>query len=821
MPICPRTPGVKIRTKRTFWAATIIQDIRFTLRTARKNPGFVLTATCTLALGIGANTAIFSLISGVLLRPLPFSHPGDLVQLNEINQRDGVGPVSYPDLEVWRKQSRSFDGMSAYGTVSKNLQGIENPERIAAVWAERGLFRLLGVQPIAGRTFRDDDPSNVVVIGSGFWKRRFASDPSCIGRKITLDGEPYTVIGVMGETFQFPYNASFSEIWIPWSVPQQWEHDRNYHVNFVVARLKRGVRVNAALSELGVISERIAAQYPDRNNGNRPLSTPLSEVVTGRVRPALLTLLGAVGVLLLIACANLVNLLLGRAASRTHEIAVRAALGASRGRLIQQLLTESVLMSAAGGAAGLLVALFSMDPLLKFASSRIPRAWEIGFDWRVFLFLLVVVFATGIVFGLVPALSMSRPDVQRGLSAAGGSRVAGYGSSGWSGRRLRDSLVVAEIALAFVLVVATGLLLRAFLHLQSTPTGFAPDNVLTLHMTVSLREYGDRGAYGRYLHAIEERLDQIPGVRTAGFIQFLPLQNWGWMGGFSIAGRPPKTDSAEPMAELRYVSPGYFTALGVPIHRGRGFTDHDASDTPAVILINESLAHRYFPNQDPIGQRTDRGTIIGVVGDVRQSGLDRPATPEIYYSFAQNAAATSDAGVSLVIRAGMRPEALVATVRDAVHQVNPNQVLFNIETMSRVIAESFAGANLYLWLVGLFSAIAVLLAIAGTYGVLSYAVTGRTHEFAIRLALGANRRQILNIVLAHGSMLIAIGLAVGAAGALTVTRALETLVESVTSPDAVTLAAVGTLLTVVALAACLAPAYRATRVDPNTALKSD
>ncbi|MGA8029018.1 MAG: ABC transporter permease [Bryobacteraceae bacterium] len=359
------------------------------MRTARKNPGFVLTAICTLALGIGANTAIFSLISGVLLRPLPFFHPDRLVQLNEFDQRNGAGAVSYADLEDWRRQSTSFDGVIAYGNISKDLQSSDNPERISTVWAERALFKVLGVQAMKGRTFREDDPPNVVVVSAGMWKRRLGNDPSCIGRKITLDGEAYTVIGVAPEGFQFPYSAPSTELWIPWAVPQRWAHDRNYHVNFVIARLKRGIGMNAARKELGMIAQRLADQYPDTNKGHSAMITPLSEVVVGRVRPALLTLLGAVGVVLLIACLNVMNLLLARAAGRTHEMAVRVALGASRTRLVQQLLTESVLMSAAAGGAGLLLALFSTNLLLKLISSRVPRSWEIGFDWRVFSFLLV------------------------------------------------------------------------------------------------------------------------------------------------------------------------------------------------------------------------------------------------------------------------------------------------------------------------------------------------------------------------------------------------------------------------------------------------
>jgi putative ABC transport system permease protein len=801
------------------WSETILQDIQYALRAARKSPGFVMAATGTLALGIGAITAIFSIVSGVLLRPLPFSHPDDLVQLSQIDARNGTtNAIFYADLEDWRKQSTAFEAMISYWYTSKNLLDTADPERIQAVAAELGLFRMLGVGPLIGRTFREDDPLDVVVLSAGLWKRRFGADPSWIGRKITLDREPYTVIGVMPETFQFPYRSALTEVWIPWKMPPQRASSRNSRVDFVTARVKRGITLEAASRQLTVMTSRLAAQYPDTNKGRAALITPLSEIVGGRVRAALLTLLGAVGLVLLIACANVANLLLARAARRTHEIAVRAALGASRGRLVGQLLTESILLSMVGGAGGLLIATAGTRLVLKLASSQIPRAWEIGLDWRVFTFLLAASIGTGIVFGILPALTASRVSPQTALQSAG-SRSVGSGSAGWSGRRLRDGLVVAEIALSFVLLVSAGLLLRAFLRLQETPAGLVANNVLAARMTLLLRDYSAPGSYGRYVQELEDRLRRIPGVRAAGFIQYLPLQNWGWNAFFSIAGRPPQPQGQGPQSELRYVSPGYFDALRIPIRSGRLFTDRDTSDAPRVILINEALARRYFPNEDPLGRRTDRGIIVGVVGDVRTSRLDRPASPEIYYSFAQNTAATSDAGVSLVVGTQSRPEALAKAVRDAIHQVNPHQVIYDVKTMERVIADSLADMSLYVWLIGLFAGLAVLLALSGVYGVVSYMVTARTREFGLRLALGAEEAQILRLVLGHGVWLVACGVLLGAAGTLAVARLLASLLRGVTSTDPATLAAAGVLLAAVSLAACLGPARRAMRVDPNIALK--
>jgi predicted permease len=695
--------------------------------------------------------------------------------------------------------------MIPYGNVSKNLENVADPERIATVWAGRGLFRMLGVEPIAGRTFRDDDPLNVVVIGAGFWKRRFGGDPALMGRTIALDGESFTVIGVMPESFHFPYRASQNELWIPWEVSPQWANNRSYRVDFLVGKLKPGVTLDAARSELGVIAKGLEVQYPDTNAGRSALITPLSETVAGRVRGALLTLLGAVGLVLLIACANVANLLLARAAARAHEVSIRAALGASRSRLIRQFLLESVLLAFTGGLAGLLLAVWGAGLLLKLAASQIPRASEIGLDWRVFAFLFMLCIGTGIGCGLAPALSASQVQIQTGLKQRRG--------------RVRDGLVVAEIALAFVLLMGAGLLLRTFLHLQNIPTGIVANNVLTLHMTVWRPQLEIPGAYGRYVHQIEERVGQIPGVRAAGFIQFLPLQNSGWFGGFTILGRAPETDARMPRAELRYVSPGYFQALGIPIRRGRAFSDRDTNDAPRVILVNETLARRYFSNEDPVGQRTDRGIIVGVVGDVRQAGLDRPPAPEIYYTFAQNTAASSDPGVTLVVSSTIPPEALVSAVRAAIREVNPNQVIFNIKPMQRVIADSLADLNLYVWLIGLFAALALTLAAAGIYGVISYSVTKRTQEFGIRLALGADAKRLLRLVLSHGAGLAGLGLVVGAAGAFALTRLLKSLLVGVTPTDPATFAAVGILLAAVALIACLIPARRAMRVDPIVALR--
>jgi putative ABC transport system permease protein len=770
----------------------VIQDLRFAWRGWRRSPGFAMAAIATLGLGIGANTAIFSVVSGVLLRPLPFADPERLVQLNE-KQLDDVfeigpnGPVVYRDFEEWRTHSKLFEGMVTYLNSSRNLQDVVDPEQVATVAAERGLFRLLGVPALAGRTFSEDDPLDVVVVSYEFWRRHFGGEWSTIGRRITLDGRPFTLIGVMPVGFQFPYRSPSTELWVPWDVPADLRNRPNGRLDAVLARLKPGAALEAAQQEL-------TAMAGPSEGGREARVTPLKEVVSGSARESLLVLLGAVGMVLLVACVNVANLLLARTAARGREIAIRTALGVGRLRLMRQFLTESLMLALAGGLAGLVLGTWGSRALVKTAAEQIPRAGEIGLDWRVFSFLLAACVATGIGFGLAPAIAAAR-------GGASALKSRGVRSA------LRDGLVVVEIALAFVLLAGAGLLLRTFLNLQRTDPGLNAENVLTVHMVVS-------GA--RESSVLAERVSQIPGVRAAGFISMLPLQNSGWNGGFTIRGRAGLGQS-----ELRYVTPGYFRAMGIPIRRGRDFSARDTSDVPRFILINEALARRYFPNEDPVGRTLDRGTIIGVAGDVRQSTLDVPAQPEIYYAVAQNFAQIRRLGSTLVVRGDGPPEALVGAIRAAVREVNPNQGLFRVATMQRVIEESLASPRLYAWLLGLFGFLGAVLAAAGIYGVVAYLVALRTREFGIRMALGADAGRVLRLVLRRGAVLAALGLAMGMGAAVALTRVLQGLLYGVTATDPVTFGAMAMLLAAVALAACLVPARRATKIDPMTALRHE
>ncbi|HEV2232883.1 MAG TPA: ABC transporter permease, partial [Terriglobia bacterium] len=733
------------------WLETLLQDLRYGARQLRRNPGFTIVAVLTLALGIGANTAIFSVVSGVLLRPLPFAHPARLVQLDETQPRDKFhggfdGGVVYRDFEEWRTQSSLFEGMISYSNSGRNLQDVGEPEQVSTVAAEHGLFSLLGVAALTGRTFGEGDPLNVAVASYGFWQGHFSGDRSVIGRSITLDGQPFTLIGVMPEGFQFPYRStstdlfSFSstDLWVPWRPPA--EHP-DWRLQAVLARLKKGTAIEAARQELN------AMEGPSQANRVVRIR-PLKDVVSGQARESLLVLLGAVGMVLLAACVNVANLLLARTVSRGREITIRAALGASRFRMMQQFLTESLLLALCGGVAGLGIGVWGNRILIRIAAAQIPRAEEIGLDWRVFAFLLAACVTAGIGFGLAPAITAAR----RGASAPNSRTVR---------TMVLDCLVVVEIALAFVLLAGAGLLLRTFLNLQRTNPGLDAENVLTVHIVVS-------GA--QESAAIEERVAQVPGVRAAGLISLLPLQNSGWAGFFTIPGRPGLLES-----ELRYVTPGYFRAMGIPLRAGREFSPRDGPGAPRVILVNEALARQYFPDEDPVGRSTDRGTIIGVVGDVRQETLSVPATPEIYNAVAQNFAQIRGQGSTLVVRGSGPTKALAGAIRAAIREVSPGKPLFRMATMQQVIEDSFAKLRLYTRLLTLFAGMGTLLAVAGIYGVTVYLVALRTQEFGIRMALGARGEDVLKLVVGQGFKLTVIGAGLGVIGALAMTRFLASL----------------------------------------------
>ena len=779
-----------------------MRDIRDAVRALLATPGLTLTALFILALGTGATTAIFSVINGVLLRPLPFANPDRLVLFE---------PMGVLDFMDARERSQSFESMVSYQAVNKNLQAVTEPERIAVVAAERGLFDLLGAQPLIGRTFAATDALTVAVVSKAFWTRRFGANAPLNDRKITLDGEPYTVIGVMPEEFQFPYRATVTDVWLPTELSRAGSPFRR--IDVAIGRMRPDVTVDGARAELRAIARRFETLHPESNTGNAMAIVPLREAVVGRSRPALLTLLGAVAMVLLIACANVTNLLLARSEARKHDVAIRAALGAGRGRLIRQFLIESVVLAFAAGGAAIFIAAAGTKLLVTLAGPQIPRAVDIGLDWTVWLFLLVVSLATGVAFGLVPALNATRVDVSGMLTG-----LRGRGSRDRRSAVIIRGLVVVEIALAFILLIGAGLLLRAFVYLENTPTGIVADRVLTLRLETRglvppqaspIEIAGSSSPQGRYFGAMEERVLRIPGVRAAGFVTVLPIERPGNDGSFTIAGRPVADGGRPPIARLREVTPGYFRALGIPLVAGQMFTDRESG-----LLINEALARQHFDGENPVGRVLDRGTIIGVVGDVRQR-LQLPAEPEIYRSLA----GTGYSAATLVVSAQARPEALVGSLRAAIREVNANQAVYNIKTMADVITASHPELDLYLWLIGLFGGLALVLSMAGIYGVISHATVSRRKEFGIRLALGADGSRLLRLVLVQGGVLIATGLFIGIAGALTLTRFLQAQLYGVTATDPATFAIVAFLLGGVAVVACLNPARRAMKLDPLTVLR--
>ncbi|HEY0284208.1 MAG TPA: ABC transporter permease [Vicinamibacterales bacterium] len=783
------------------------QDARFGFRTLAKNPGLTIIAVLSLALATGATTAIFSLIYSVVLRPLPFTEPNRLVQIADTSMlRD--------DLETLRRQSHAFEAFAEYSPATRNLHTASSVDRLTAVVSDRDLFEVLGAQPIAGRTFRRDDQL-VVVIGEQLWRSRFAGDPNVIGGDVTFDDQRFTVVGVMPEAFQFPYGAASVlrsamtearvDVWIAEHRPLR------SRLSQLVARLKPGASGNAAAAEIAAVETR-RRSIDTVQRLERARVVPYEDVVLGPTRRALWLLFGAVALVLVAACANVANLLLALTSSRMQEVATRAALGASRVRLARQFMIESLLLACAGGLAGVLVARWTSSLLVAFGSQRIPRVHEVAFDWTVFAFLLLVCVATAVFFGIAPALAAGRVDA--GIVA----KVGGRATAGRRSGRIRDVLVVAEVALAVVLASGAGFVINEMERLRESDNGMATANVMTFH----LGQPTTQGIESQY-YEIAERVAQTPGVQAAGFTQVLPLQNWGWSSNsadFVVKGAPPRREAPFPI-ELRYVTPGYFQALGIPIRSGRGIEATDTGRSPRVILINETLA-RTYGTAGAVGVETNRGRIVGVVGDVRQVDLDRPATPEIYFPMAQNWSQLADLGMTLVVRCTGAPNAIIDAVRARVRDVNPRIAIFNIRTMEQVVSDSLWNLNLYRWLMGWFAILTLLLSAVGLYGVVSHRVTSRRREWAVRLALGSPPQDVARIVVMRGLALAAIGVAAGLVLIVLVIRAFGSEFPGIASnAGAATLAAVVAVMFAIALGASWLPALRVARIAPAAALRAE
>ncbi len=798
---------------------TLWQDFRYGCRMLRRQPLFSAIAILTLALGIGANSAIFSVVNAVLLRPLPFKEPDRLIKLWETFLPGGQGTVSVPNLKDWREQNDVFTEIAAYQFGNFNLQGSDNPERVQGATVSANMFTVLGVEPQLGRGFlpEEDQPGHrVVVLSNQLWKRNFSSDPQILGKDIALGGEGFTVVGVMPAGFQFPRRTT--ELWVPLVTTPVQNQARGSHFLFALGRLKPGVSEAQAEEQMRVIASRLEQQYPEEQSGRSVLLIPLQEEMVRNVRPALLILLGAVGFVLLIACTNVANLLLARAAGRRREIAIRSALGAGRGRLMRQFLTESVLLGLLGGVVGLALAKIGLQALVTLAASFLPRADEVTLDGRVLGFTLLLSLVTGIGFGLAPALQVSRSSVQDVLKESG--------SSGNSARRnwLRSILVVVEVAAALVLLVGSGLLIKSFFRLQQVDTGLRPENVMTMGISLPDAKYPTPETAALFYKQVLDRVTTLPGVQSAGIINLLPVQSWGFNGDIEIEGQGPYPPGQAPLAEFRSISPDYFRALGVPLVSGRFFNDRDNQTGAPVIIINQTLARDLMPHQDPIGKRIrgltpDWATVIGVVGDVRQSGLTNPTRPEIFFPYTQDQASALGKNMSMVARATNDPTSLVSAIRAEVLAVDPAQPIYNVKTMQDVIADSVSNSRLNMVLLTIFAAVALVLAMIGIYSVMSYTVNQSTREIGIRMALGARPGHVLKLVVGHGLLLAVIGVVIGAVCAFALTRLMSSLLYGVTATDPVIFSAVSLAIMIVAVMSSYIPARRAIKVDPMIALR--
>ena len=804
--------------------ATLLQDLRYAFRWLARNPGFTAVAVLTLALGIGANTAIFSVVRGILLKPLPYPQPDRLVQMWETAERQGRVrdeiPFAPPVIKDWREQNRSFESVAAYTDWTFNMTGGEAPERLPAALVSAEFFRLLGVQPLAGRTFSagEDTPGhdNVAVISARLWARRFGRDPRVVGSSITLDGKSFVVVGVVASGLPLYNLDPADEIYVPTSHGSGLDNRQGHYLN-AIGRLRPGVTLAAARADLAAIAARLDREHGPSDHGFEANALPAQEQMVGSVRPALLAMLGAVAVVLLIAAGNVANMLLARASSREKEIAVRVALGAGRRRLLRQLLTESLLLAVAGSAIGVLLAFWGVDLLKAAAPPDIPRLAEVHVDGAVVLFTLGVAIATGIAFGIVPAWQVSRSALADGLKDRGTS-------AGRRGGRLRNALVGAELALSLVLVVGAALLLQSFSRLSHARLGFEPRDVLTFQLDLSEARYANDPDALAFHDRLMDRLRKLPGVETAASMSGLPLTSDRTMNlAFAVEGRPPDPTK---IATARYnsIDPDLFRALRVPLVRGRGLAGGDVAGAPRVTVVSETMARVYFPGEEPLGKRislahdgTDWTTIVGVVGDTRDIGPAHAPEPQMYMPYAQR----SLGGIAVVLRSSRDPRALASEARAAVAALDPEQPVYGFRTMDEVVASSLGQPRFRTLLLVLFGAVALALASVGIYGVMAYSVSQRTQEIGIRMALGAGARDVLKLVLGQTLRLALVAVAVGIAGALALSRSLSSLLYGVAPTDPTTFVVVALLLVGIAGLAAYVPARRAARVDPTVALRSE
>lgn len=817
----------------------LLQDVRYGVRMLRKSPGFTTVAVLTLALGIGANTAIFSIVNAVLLRPLPFPQPDRLMFVTSMGQRAngtlGEGSISYPDFFDWRSGNHVFSNLASYHDDDFTLPGTQEPLHLPGFTVSSDFFSVLGVPPMLGRGFRPEEEkpgSHVVVLSHELWQSVYGADPNIIGRAITLNQKSYQVVGVMPAGFTFPPSGDSAKLWRTLAVDAEVspgeEHpvtgERGAHFLGAIGRLKDGVSMVQAGEEMNLIAHALAQHYPDTNKRHPAITVkPELEHLVGNTKPALLVLFLSVGCVLLIACANVANLLLARVSRRNVEIALRVALGARRLRVVIQLLTESLLLSLAGAALAIPLASWAIKLFLKFSPESVPRMASAGLDGQVIAFTAAVALATSFIFGLVPALRSANPNLMQFMKDSGRGASAGKAH-----QRLRSALVVAETSIGLVLLVAAGLLLRSFHRLTAVDPGFDPHNVLTFSFDLPEAKYSSDQQV-RFYDEVMKRLQVLPGVKSVAAVAPLPLSNDALIITFQIEGRPvPRAD--EPFADLRFASPGYFRTVGIPVLRGRDFTERDDKNSTQVVIVNDAFARRYFPNEEPLGRHIIPGLgengkevtreIVGVVGNVKHRSLSADFTAEYYLPFAQSPGPT----MTICLRTSGDPASLTPAARSTVFSMDRDLPLYGVKTMENYVSASVAQPRLQSMLLEAFAALALVLTAIGIYGVVAYSVAQRTHEIGIRMTLGASRHDVMGMILKAGLRLTALGVLLGAIVAVLVARGFQSfssMLFQVNPLDAVTFASVIGILAVVSLLASYIPAWRATRVDPMIALRHE
>jgi putative ABC transport system permease protein len=796
---------------------TILRDLLYTFRTLKSNLAFTAVVVFILALGIGANTAIFSVVNAVILRQLPFRSPERLIMLPAAHRPDPMGEeVSPANFLDWRRESHSFEHLGAYGPASMNLTGGDSPERIKGTLITPGGMEALGTKPLLGRLFQPDEEkgnSRLAILSYSLWRSHFGGDPNILGKVIRLGGIAYPIIGVMPPQFHFPTNDV--QIWTPVRFTEERSKDRQSRWLYAIGRLKDGVSMSAAQQEMDALTSALAQQYPADNKDWGVRLVPLQDYFVGKIRPALLILLTTVFLVLIIACANIANLQLARAASRRTEMAIRSAMGAPASAVLRQLMVEGLTLSLLGGLLGLLLAQWSLRLLIAASPKYIPRLEEVGIDGKVLLFTLAIALLTGLVFGLVPAFSALKPDL------VGDLRDGGRGaSSGVAHIRFRRLLTVAEVATTLVLLIGAGLLLTSLVRLQKVEPGFNAKDVLTMEVVLSPGRYSDDAKESAFFREVVARAATVPGVRSVGGVTTLPLGGGNMTQSYTVQGQPPANPNDLPEAGYRGVTPGYFETLQIPLLHGRDFTLRDTATSPKVLVVNKTFANRYWPREDPIGKQVllDGKTaheVIGVVGDIRHDGLAVPTVPEIYVCYEQHA--YDD--IVLVARSKAPVAGLSSQLRAQVASVDPEQPVFNTKTMERVVAESTSEPKFFTMLLIVFAVLALVLSTVGLYSIISYSVAQRRHELGIRVALGAQRGDLLSLVVGEGMVLAAIGIVAGLIVAFTSTRALASLLFGIQPNDPLIFVTTAALLAIVALLASLIPALRASQVSPMVAFR--